>query len=117
MDFTFDDLRSGDVVEFRDHERYVILIDDTREVLIRGIGCRDGQKTWADFRGWNDDMTHPQFRNLDIMKVLRTTKLNSAPWVASDSMMDVVFDRDAPKELTVAEISQLLGYKVKVIEG
>lgn len=116
MDFTFDDLRSGDVVEFRDHERYVIFIDDTREVLIRGIGCREGS-TWADFRNWNDDMTHPTFRDLDIMKVLRTTKLHSAPWGASDSMMDVVFDREAPKELTVAEISQLLGYKVKVIEG
>lgn len=116
MEFTMNDLRSGDVVELRSGRRYVIFVDYQHHIPIRGIGCIE-DTGWMDFRNYEDGMTNPNYSDLDIMKVLRAKAPHVAPWSASDDKLDVVFDRNGVKELTVAEISKLLGYTVKVIEG
>lgn len=116
MGFTKKDIRSGDVVELRRGDRYVVLLDDSRANPFRGIGISD-RRGWADFCIWNDDMTHPDYSRLDVVKVLRTKSPHIAPWNATDDEMDVVFDRTEITELTVAEVSELLGFKVKIIEG
>lgn len=92
-EFTKDDLKYGDKLTLRNGE----------------VGLYKEKYTWIDFLNYdniNNDLTNNGCRGkeLDIVKVERST-------------YTTVYERnEEEKEMTVAEISEALGYEVKVVK-
>ena len=116
--FTKSDLRTGDVIVCRNGFKYIVMIgcDIKTKEPKRFVGIGDTHE-WARFNEYNGDLTSiGGFTNLDIVKVLRPKRAHIRPWECKEDEMQVVYERSKVKELTVAEISKLLGYDVKVVK-
>lgn len=115
--FTKSDLRTGDVVVLRNGYEYMVLrgcAEGSEVDRFVGIGTTS---EWEHFNVYNEDMTSDsEFVELDIVKVFRPKDNHYRPWENREREMDTVFIREEVKELTVAEISKLLGYDVKVVK-
>lgn len=102
-----EDLRDGMVVETRDGRRWLVLGDR--------VIASDGFNWLRDYR---NDLTMNSVTicidHYDIMRVY-TPNLSGL-----DSMINTknrpIWERKEPKELTVAEIEELLGYPIKVVK-
>ena len=97
-EFIKNDIVFGDILTLRDSYRYVIA---------------DGQM-WGEDRGYNkagctldvwynDDLTHDEGDiDQDIMKVERSGQ--------------IIYERQDAREMTIKEISEKLGYEVKIVK-
>ena len=93
------DLKDGDIVTLRNGDR-LILCDENF------IDLSDENHNWiSDLDCLNNDLTYynENDEENDVIKVERPVKY------------ETVFEREEVKELTVDEISEKLGYKVKVV--
>lgn len=116
MSFTKKDLRSGDVIQNRIGEKFLVLKDVSGEA--EGVAIKIGNEYgWTRLASYTENMDSIFVQYMDVVKVFRVRSYAHQPWCIDEKDMDVVFDRNGIKELTVAEISKLLGYTVKVIEG
>lgn len=106
-EFTKDDLKEFDVVEFRDGRKALITMSIAVGALEAG---------GFSLRTWNDDLKDNTGADIyDIMKVYRPTDsltLDKSKW----KDLPVVYERTEVKEMTVEEISEALGYEVKVVK-
>lgn len=116
-EFTKDMLKVGMLVEFKNDVRKVVMPHKDGLYL---MGCNSSYELYE----FANDLTHK--RGDDIMKVydLPTTNLYSHrslecgddnDGIYSREDRDLLWQREEVKELTVDEISELLGYKVKVV--
>lgn len=108
-DFTKDDLKEFDIVEFRNGCKTWVLEDIAHCKLSVGGFSID---TW---KGDLKDKGAHGFDGFDIMKVYRPTDslpLDKSKW----KDLPVVYERTEVKEMTVEEISKALGYEVKVVK-
>ena len=82
---------------------YARNLDDPGFVLDEGIYfLKDG---FLDMRMLDDDLMHIKGKNeYDIVKVERSNSY------------EVVFEREAVKEMTLEEVSELVGCAVKIVE-
>lgn len=96
---TTDDLEFGDIITLRNEEKYVY----ADEALYGDDDCNECDGDCIDY--WNDEtLKNDDEEYYDIMKVEREGQ--------------VIYDRNKEvKEMTVEEISEALGYEVKVIKG
>ena len=108
--FTKADLKDGMVVEVRNNTRnprYMVLNGKLRGTL-----------EYMDLMNFNDDLTHTgDYERLDIVKVYKSGGdiLNK---YFHDGYLTLIWERkEEPehKEMTVAEIEEKLGYKIKVV--
>ena len=116
--FTKGDLRTGDVVVCRNGFKYMVMTgcDIKTKEPKRFVGIGDTHE-WGRFREYNEDLTSIEgFKQLDIVRVLRPKQAHIRPWECKKDEMQVIYERSEVKELTVAEISKLLGYDVKVVK-
>lgn len=106
-DFTKDDLKEFDIVEFRNGRQALI----TMNIAI-GVLEADG----FSFRTWNDDLKDNTGADVyDIMKVYRP--IDNIPTDKSKwKDLPLIYERTEVKEMTVEEISKALGYEVKVVK-
>lgn len=101
--FSKDDLQFADIVTLRDGNKYVVAYG-------RLFGEDDGYYENCEFINddYNSDLIYcnecdEERHDLDIMKVERSG--------------EVIFQRESEvKEMTVAEISEALGYEVKIVK-
>lgn len=105
-EFTKDDLKEFDIVEFRNGRQACVVNDYVF-----------GQLSIGGFSAvtWLDDLTDRGTDIYDIMKVYRPTDslpLDKSKW----KDLPVVYERTEVKEMTVEEISEALGYEVKVVK-
>lgn len=108
--FTKKDLKNGDVCVCRDEDTYIAIPD---------VNCLKNKDGYNYIREYNDDLTikspYPQF---DIIKVYRPQESYQCSFDKSQySEGNLVFDRkrDPAQELTVTEIKEKLGYKIKIV--
>ncbi len=89
--FTKSDLKEGDICTLRNGDK---------EAFMEGDFCG------YDLDGYEEDLTSKDGdKNCDIVKVERPTKL------------ETVFERkEEPKEMTLKEVCEKLGYEVKIIK-
>lgn len=77
-----------------------------------------GRDSYLMLREFNNDLTHEsENRNLDIVKVYETTGWSFESSIA-DKNLTLIWERKEepqPKEMTVKEIEEALGYPVKVV--
>lgn len=109
--FSKSDLVSGQVVEYRNGNRRLVVKDflGTGRTVLFGSG--DERFTYLD--NFNDDLTHASKDALDIVKVLNHS---TDPKATGDLYLDtdVVWDKNKPVVMTLAEVCDTLGYDVVI---
>lgn len=101
--FTKADLKPGMVVEVRDGARYLFV----NEIFVSSGG-------YLQFISYNDDLTHATYDCLDVVKIFNTRGTEFGN-ILHDHHIDLIWEREEIKEMTVSEIEEKLGFKVKVI--
>ena len=94
-----DDLKNGDIVTLRNRDRLVFVGGEDFIDL-----SDDNDNYLSDICDLEDDLTHENFKDSDIVKIERPVEYTT------------VFAREEVKEMTVEEISKALGYEVKVVK-
>lgn len=111
-EMTLKDLRSGMVVETRDGDRYLVLVDGEDIHMMCGNG-RTYMGRWEVTKVYNSDMTYALGNSdRDIMKVYPRTN-NFYGVIIPHSP---IWTRKETKEMTMEEIEGALGYPVKVVQ-
>lgn len=118
---TKSELKTGMVVTTRDGHKYRVyrniatdytnLSDKNNDVLVSSLS------NWLRLEHYNDNLMHELYKEYDIMKV----ELVNHPYdfikdLDNVKIAETLWERQEVKELTVAEISKLLGYEVKIVK-
>ena len=109
---TLDDLKTGMIVKTRNGNYYIIMRDfiDDGDVLA-GLSCNNViSNTWTSLSSYNKDMTHPTIAFLDIMSVYASSAYSA------DTPTKLIWERKEYKEVTMKEIEEKFGCKVKIVE-
>ena len=109
---TLNDLKTGMIVKIRSGEYYIIMRDfiDYGDVLA-GLSCNNIiSDTWISLSAYNKDMTHPTLPNIDIMSVYASYTYSA------DTPKKLLWERKEYKEVTMKEIEEKFGCKVKIVE-
>lgn len=107
-------LRTGHIVTYRNGSlRRVFLDTDMFEsnILI-------GDHVWNSLASYNDELLYDGGNaDLDIMKIVTGTSILNLVNTDLDSITTTtIWERREPKEMTIAEIEQALGYSIKVVK-
>ena len=109
---TLNDLKTGMIVKIRSGKYYIIMRDfiDYGDVLA-GLSCNNKiSDTWISLSAYNKDMTHHTLPNIDIMSVYASSVYSA------DTPTRLLWERKEYKEVTMKEIEEKFGCKVKIVE-
>ena len=109
---TLDELKTGMIVKLRNGEYHIIMRDfiDEGDVLA-GLSCSNIiSGAWTSLSNYNQDMTHPTLAFLDIMSVYASSVYSV------DTPTKLIWERKEYKEVTMKEIEEKFGCKVKIVE-
>ena len=101
------------VVETRYGDKYLIFDSEEGKFMYRA----DGE--FLDLEGYDEDMLKTNKHKIyDIMKVFEVkTTCNSIGLNRKDNRyLTLIWERTEPKEMTMAELEEKLGYKVKIVK-
>ena len=108
--FTKSDLRNRMVVETRSGRRYMViddrLLSDTNYLWLNSH--YDEHNLF--YHGYNDDLTMSSSANLDIIKVYK--EVNN---LCVYGILDLLWERKPIKEVTMSEVEEKFGCRVKII--
>ena len=107
-----DDLKTGMIVETRNGSSHIVMRDfiDDGDVLA-GLSFSDKiSNTWTSLSNYNEDMTNSRFPHLDIMNVYASSVYSA------DTQTRLLWERKEYKEVTMKEIEEKFGCKVKIVE-
>lgn len=107
--FTKVDLRSWDIVVFRDGKAGIVRLD---------MGCiimKNGTDKLEDI---SNDLIFDTDHNGDIMQVYRPTEPYQCTYHENECYLDgkLMFDRNPKKKMTLAEIEKELGYEIELVD-
>ena len=106
-----DDLKTGMIVTTRNGDSHIVMRDfvDVGDILA-GISDNDNiTNTWTSLSEYNKDMKHNKLPGLDIMSVY-TSYLYGI-----DTPKKLLWQREEYKEVTMEEIEEKFGCKVKIV--
>ena len=114
-EFTKNDLQTGMVVETKDGTKYVVMRNSCMPAPDSDfIVNRNG---WNTLNNYSDNLLENHYySDLDIIKVYKP-KYPNVIRTFEDDELKLIWQRKDYKEMTVAEIEEKLGYKIKIIEG
>lgn len=108
-EFTKADLRDGMVVKYRN--------GDKRMVISEALIGEDGYSNQNCFR---EDLTHGNFKDLDIVGVYAIQEYNNFADMLSDYNLELIWERKEPKKMTVEEmrkkLKELTGEQIEVMQ-
>ena len=96
------ELKNSMVVETREGFRYLV-IDD---MLMRDFGC-------LTLQDYYEDLIHEGDECFDIVKVFDCVNILDK----INKCNDVIWRRQEPKEMTLKELEDVLGYPIKIVRG
>lgn len=119
---TKSELQTGMIITTREGKEYVFVKDfivnnnHTMESCDEGILVNGQIASWTRLVNYNCDMKHKTHKPLDIMKV----EIADHPYAFTNIQYDksdrkLVWERKDPKQMTVAEIEAILGYKIEIV--
>lgn len=110
--FTKDDLKTGMRVELRNGQQFLVLLDYETTSYGKGAFVRDNG--FMSIRTYDDNliMRNDRDKQYDVMKVFKPSSDSSVLYFEHAVL---VWERTEPKELTLSEVSKLLGYDVKIV--
>ncbi len=108
MEFTKEDLRTGDVVMRRNGQV---------EIVNRDLGMFITENGWNDLDDINEDLTEPRNSNWDIVAVRRPGCKGNCQFKAfKHKWGTLVYKRKEVEEMTLAEVCKLLGKEIKIVK-
>ena len=112
MTYTLDDLKTGMIVKTKDGNSHIVMRDFIDEGdILAGLSHNNViSNTWISFSRYNKDMTHSALPNLDIMSVYASYTYSA------DTPKRLLWERKEYKEVTMSEIEEMFGCKVKIVE-
>lgn len=118
--FTLDDLRTGMLVVLRNGVKGVVIKDMVSSYTTESLIVNGKDQVWETLHTYNKDLTtiDRDDQYLDIMEVWQLPHpycMQDLEYKREDRKL--LWKREEVKELTVEEISKLLGYPVKVVGG
>ena len=107
------DLRTGHIVTLRKGSKYKVFLNasvgfGTSDVLARDSGI-------IPLANFNEDLEHKADRNMDIIKVECVYAYHLLDKPIGSIEYETIWERKEAKQMTVAEIEAILGYKVEII--
>jgi hypothetical protein len=112
MKFTKSDLKTGDVVKFREGELGIVILE------LDVIACKNGG--WISMNSINEDLISSFY--LGKYDVIAVRRPNESSACCFDAMRanaprgTLVYERKEPEEMTLAEVCRLLGKEVKIVK-
>ena len=109
---TKSELKTGHVVTYRNGWKRTVLLntDNTHKDYVS-----DG-RLWGELDAFNEDLTNTFTKHYDIIKVERghdCTQILQDPETRTD--LETIWEREQVKQMTVAEIEAILGYKIEIV--
>lgn len=106
-----DDLKTGMIVKTREGKCYIVMRDfvDVGDVLAGLSDSDDITNSYTELSDYKQDMKHNQLLGLDIMSVY-TSYLHCI-----DIPKKLLWQREEYKEVTMKEIEEIFGCKVKIV--
>ena len=101
------------VVETRNGEKYLILDSEEGKFMYE---VHDG---FMDLERYHEELTRMTGnKEYDIMKIYELKKPGNEYCIDKhcEEYLDLVWERTEPKEMTMAELEEELGYKVKIVK-
>ena len=125
--FTKKDLRSGDVCIRRNGDRRIYIDTGEFGVLVdfahKCLGCGKSKPNgWGSIDSLSEDLRNSDpYSPLDIMKVFRPTCVEAVIGAFSadlekNEVFNLVFDRNEPVEMTLAEVCEALCKNIKIVK-
>lgn len=112
---TKSNLQTGMIVTLRNGEKMSVYIDAITDTCRVGCDIITNGRQWSDLFYYNDNLTYQGNKERDIVKielVSTRTDLNST---GGCSIGETIWERKEVKQMTVAEIEAILGYKVEIV--
>ena len=109
---TLDDLKTGMIVTVRTGDSYIVMRDFLGDISIL-TGISDNKtisRKWIKMSGYTQDLTCTKAPILDIMSVY------SSDPCEIDIPRGLLWERKECKEVTMKEIEEKFGCKVKIVE-
>ena len=109
---TLDDLKTGMIVKTREGKYNIVMRDfiDEGDILAGLSRNNKISETWTSLSNYNQDMTNSRFPHLDIMNVYASSVYSA------DTQTRLLWERKEYKEVTMKEIEEKFGCKVKIVE-
>ena len=106
------DLKTGMIVKTREGKYNIVMRDfiDEGDILAGLSRNNKISETWTSLSNYSKDMTNSRFPHIDIMSVY-----SSYPY-SSDTPKKLLWERKEYKEVTMREIEEMFGCKVKIVE-
>ena len=108
---TKDDLKTGMVVELKNGTKYMVLLDTPcGDVLIRDAA-------WSPFSRYDHNLNQDNLYD-PLCGIARVYKPNGEYQMERKywGEMELIWERQKPKKMTLAEIEAELGYPVDIVE-
>lgn len=116
------DLTTGYVVMLRNGTEFSVALntnfisnpnDNFRDILFNGE-----RKEWYSLNGYTEDLLHKDgVHSYDIVKVYKTLCPQTLSAINYEkSNRKLLWQREEPKELTIKQIEEILGYSIKIIK-
>ena len=109
---TLNDLKTGMIVKTREGKYNIVMRDfiDEGDILVGLSRNNKISETWTHLSNYNQDMTSSIFPHIDIMSVY-----TSYPYSA-DTPKKLLWKREEYREVTMRDIEEKFGCKVKIVE-
>lgn len=108
---TLDDLKTGMIVKTREGKYHIIMRDfiDQGDILAGLSYDNRISNSWTNLSKYNQDMTHSEIPSLDIVDVYASSVYSA------DTPTKLLWERKEYKEVTMQEIEEKFGGKVKIV--
>ena len=111
------DLRTGMVVTTKDGDHFRVFLNTVTNLNpeINGVLIKIDHKnaSWLDLKSFNDDLE--SYGGYTIVKIEIPRILTDLVGLYNEIGKVTIWEREEVKEITVAEIEKILGYKVKIV--
>lgn len=108
---TLNDLKTGMIVKTREGKYHIIMRDfiDQGDILAGLSYDNRISNSWINLSKYNQDMTHSEIPSLDIVDVYASSVYSA------DTPTKLLWERKEYKEVTMQEIEEKFGGKVKIV--
>lgn len=115
---TKSELRTGMVVTLRNGDKYMVFRGIQTNYTNEDVLVHPDANGWIRLGSYNEDMTQKGNQN-DSFDIMEVWEADYPLYFMSSNKEDhyfLIWEREEPKEMTMAEIEAALGYKIKIVE-
>lgn len=114
--FSRDDLETGMVVETKNGVAWIVFRNSIYSDMLLRLSNDNSTRRRISFTELKENLEHKLYDELSIVKVVKPDMFPGIFEPETDLKSgNIVYRREEPKELTVGQIEEILGYKIKVV--